>query len=146
MGVETEKRYDVKYLIVVQCPMELKDTSCCLAGDWARSRSCRVLQISVCTNSPRRSHCDIHDQSIHESLRNCHCCCRIHSPLGIHTTLIFFILHPLLFLFQSEIIYRIIYWTPQLPRGTHQWSSFLTPEELVLILQRAGINVGEMHS
>ncbi|BAT80746.1 hypothetical protein VIGAN_03034500 [Vigna angularis var. angularis] len=28
-----------------------------------------------------------------------------------------------------------------LPRGTHQWSSFLTPEELVLILQRAGINV-----
>jgi len=37
-----------------------------------------------------------------------------------------------------------IYWTSrlkQLPRGTHQWSSFLTPEELVLILQRAGINV-----
>ncbi|KAG5064675.1 hypothetical protein JHK85_005858 [Glycine max] len=31
-----------------------------------------------------------------------------------------------------------------LPRGTHQWSSFLTPEELVLILQRAGINVEEM--
>ncbi|KAK7385941.1 hypothetical protein VNO78_31938 [Psophocarpus tetragonolobus] len=31
-----------------------------------------------------------------------------------------------------------------LPRGTHQWSSFLTPEELVLILQRAGIHVEEM--
>lgn len=35
----------------------------------------------------------------------------------------------------------ILHW---LPRGTHQWSSFLTPEELVLILQRAGINVEEM--
>ncbi|KAK7300127.1 hypothetical protein RJT34_10962 [Clitoria ternatea] len=31
-----------------------------------------------------------------------------------------------------------------LPKGTHEWSSFLTPEELVLILQRAGINVEEM--
>ncbi|XP_077249557.1 coenzyme Q 3 [Tasmannia lanceolata] len=31
-----------------------------------------------------------------------------------------------------------------LPRGTHQWSSFLTPEELVLILQRASISVQEM--
>lgn len=31
-----------------------------------------------------------------------------------------------------------------LPRGTHEWSSFLTPEELVLILQRASINVEEM--
>ncbi|XP_057450182.1 ubiquinone biosynthesis O-methyltransferase, mitochondrial-like [Lotus japonicus] len=31
-----------------------------------------------------------------------------------------------------------------LPRGTHDWSSFLTPGELVLILQRAGINVEEM--
>lgn len=31
-----------------------------------------------------------------------------------------------------------------LPKGTHQWSSFLTPEELVLILQRASINVKEM--
>nr|AFK39361.1 unknown [Lotus japonicus] len=31
-----------------------------------------------------------------------------------------------------------------LPRGTHEWSSFLTPEELVLILQRAGINVEGM--
>ncbi|XP_058742981.1 ubiquinone biosynthesis O-methyltransferase, mitochondrial [Vicia villosa] len=31
-----------------------------------------------------------------------------------------------------------------LPMGTHEWSSFLTPEELVLILQRAGINVEEM--
>ncbi|CAA2963114.1 ubiquinone biosynthesis O-methyltransferase, mitochondrial [Olea europaea subsp. europaea] len=28
-----------------------------------------------------------------------------------------------------------------LPRGTHEWSSFLTPEELVLILQRASISV-----
>ncbi|KAK2984043.1 hypothetical protein RJ640_001204 [Escallonia rubra] len=35
----------------------------------------------------------------------------------------------------------ILYW---LPRGTHQWSSFLTPEELVLILQRASISVQEM--
>lgn len=31
-----------------------------------------------------------------------------------------------------------------LPKGTHQWSSFLTPEELVLILQRASIHVKEM--
>ncbi|GER46215.1 ubiquinone biosynthesis O-methyltransferase [Striga asiatica] len=31
-----------------------------------------------------------------------------------------------------------------LPRGTHQWSSFLTPEELVLILERASISVKEM--
>lgn len=31
-----------------------------------------------------------------------------------------------------------------LPMGTHEWSKFLTPEELVLILQRAGINVEEM--
>ncbi|CAK9140719.1 unnamed protein product [Ilex paraguariensis] len=31
-----------------------------------------------------------------------------------------------------------------LPKGTHQWSSFLTPEELVLILQRASISVEEM--
>ncbi|XP_061369849.1 ubiquinone biosynthesis O-methyltransferase, mitochondrial [Gastrolobium bilobum] len=31
-----------------------------------------------------------------------------------------------------------------LPKGTHQWSSFLTPEELALILQRADINVEEM--
>lgn len=29
----------------------------------------------------------------------------------------------------------------QLPKGTHQWSRFLTPEELVLILQRASISV-----
>ncbi|XP_051124704.1 ubiquinone biosynthesis O-methyltransferase, mitochondrial [Andrographis paniculata] len=31
-----------------------------------------------------------------------------------------------------------------LPKGTHEWSSFLTPEELVLILQRASISVQEM--
>ncbi|KAL0537430.1 hypothetical protein IC582_026408 [Cucumis melo] len=31
-----------------------------------------------------------------------------------------------------------------LPIGTHQWSSLLTPEELVLILQRASISVEEM--
>ncbi|XP_058219381.1 ubiquinone biosynthesis O-methyltransferase, mitochondrial isoform X1 [Rhododendron vialii] len=31
-----------------------------------------------------------------------------------------------------------------LPKGTHQWSSFLTPEELTLILQRASISVQEM--
>ncbi|CAI9784358.1 unnamed protein product [Fraxinus pennsylvanica] len=31
-----------------------------------------------------------------------------------------------------------------LPRGTHEWSSFLTPEELVVILQRASISVDEM--
>ncbi|MFS7980299.1 putative methyltransferase [Helianthus anomalus] len=35
----------------------------------------------------------------------------------------------------------ILHW---LPKGTHQWSSFLTPEELVLILQRASISVKEM--
>ncbi|KAM7275917.1 hypothetical protein ACFE04_017783 [Oxalis oulophora] len=31
-----------------------------------------------------------------------------------------------------------------LPKGTHQWSSFLTPEELVLILQRLSLDVKEM--
>ncbi|PQQ13746.1 ubiquinone biosynthesis O-methyltransferase mitochondrial [Prunus yedoensis var. nudiflora] len=31
-----------------------------------------------------------------------------------------------------------------LPKGTHQWSSFLTPEELALILERASISVQEM--
>ncbi|KAF8413661.1 hypothetical protein HHK36_001653 [Tetracentron sinense] len=35
----------------------------------------------------------------------------------------------------------LLHW---LPRGTHQWSSFLIPEELVLILQRASITVQEM--
>lgn len=35
----------------------------------------------------------------------------------------------------------ILHW---LPKGTHQWSSFLTPEELVLILQRASIDIKEM--
>ncbi|XP_031097288.1 ubiquinone biosynthesis O-methyltransferase, mitochondrial [Ipomoea triloba] len=35
----------------------------------------------------------------------------------------------------------ILHW---LPIGTHQWSSFLTPEELVLILQRCSISVQEM--
>ncbi|KAL1307588.1 hypothetical protein HN51_049490 [Arachis hypogaea] len=35
----------------------------------------------------------------------------------------------------------ILHW---LPKGTHQWSSFLTPEELAMILHRAGINVEEM--
>ncbi|KAJ0700917.1 putative methyltransferase [Helianthus annuus] len=35
----------------------------------------------------------------------------------------------------------ILHW---LPKGTHQWSSFLTPEELALILQRASISVEEM--
>ncbi|PKA46845.1 Hexaprenyldihydroxybenzoate methyltransferase, mitochondrial [Apostasia shenzhenica] len=31
-----------------------------------------------------------------------------------------------------------------LPSGTHEWSKFLTPEELVLILERASISVKEM--
>ncbi|CAN7137341.1 unnamed protein product [Brassica rapa subsp. narinosa] len=31
-----------------------------------------------------------------------------------------------------------------LPKGTHEWSSFLTPEELTMILQRASIDVKEM--
>ncbi|PRQ52007.1 putative methyltransferase [Rosa chinensis] len=35
----------------------------------------------------------------------------------------------------------LLHW---LPKGTHQWSSFLTPEELVLILERASISVQEM--
>ncbi|XP_076882952.1 ubiquinone biosynthesis O-methyltransferase, mitochondrial-like [Bidens hawaiensis] len=35
----------------------------------------------------------------------------------------------------------ILHW---LPKGTHEWSSFLTPEELVLILQRTSISVEEM--
>ncbi|XP_027063677.1 ubiquinone biosynthesis O-methyltransferase, mitochondrial-like isoform X1 [Coffea arabica] len=35
----------------------------------------------------------------------------------------------------------LLHW---LPKGTHEWSSFLTPEELVLILQRASISVQEM--
>ncbi|XP_073126590.1 ubiquinone biosynthesis O-methyltransferase, mitochondrial-like [Henckelia pumila] len=35
----------------------------------------------------------------------------------------------------------VLHW---LPRGTHEWSSFLTPEELVLILERASVHVQEM--
>ncbi|KAJ9554020.1 hypothetical protein OSB04_018065 [Centaurea solstitialis] len=35
----------------------------------------------------------------------------------------------------------ILHW---LPKGTHEWSSFLTPEELVLLLQRSSISVEEM--
>ncbi|XP_074321329.1 ubiquinone biosynthesis O-methyltransferase, mitochondrial-like [Silene latifolia] len=35
----------------------------------------------------------------------------------------------------------ILHW---LPKGTHEWSKFVTPEELVLILQRASVNVQEM--
>ncbi|KAK4796508.1 hypothetical protein SAY86_028834 [Trapa natans] len=35
----------------------------------------------------------------------------------------------------------ILHW---LPKGTHQWSSFLTPEELVLIFNRASLSVKEM--
>ncbi|ESQ51644.1 hypothetical protein EUTSA_v10016964mg [Eutrema salsugineum] len=35
----------------------------------------------------------------------------------------------------------ILHW---LPKGTHQWSSFLTPEELTMILQRASVDVKEM--
>ncbi|KAG2289035.1 hypothetical protein Bca52824_048639 [Brassica carinata] len=31
-----------------------------------------------------------------------------------------------------------------LPKGTHQWSSFLTPEELTMILQRTSLDVKEM--
>lgn len=31
-----------------------------------------------------------------------------------------------------------------LPKGTHEWSRFLTPEELVLVLQQASITVQEM--
>ncbi|KAK6947107.1 hypothetical protein RJ641_000580 [Dillenia turbinata] len=42
------------------------------------------------------------------------------------------------------ILHWITYAVLQLPKGTHQWSSFLTPEELVLILQRASISVQEM--
>ncbi|CAN6834478.1 unnamed protein product, partial [Brassica oleracea] len=32
----------------------------------------------------------------------------------------------------------------ELPKGTHQWSSFLTPEELTMILQRTSLDVKEM--
>ncbi|GMI99304.1 embryo defective 3002, coenzyme Q 3 [Hibiscus trionum] len=35
----------------------------------------------------------------------------------------------------------LLHW---LPKGTHQWSSFLTPEELTMILKRASIDVREM--
>ncbi|XP_042489674.1 ubiquinone biosynthesis O-methyltransferase, mitochondrial-like [Macadamia integrifolia] len=35
----------------------------------------------------------------------------------------------------------LLHWVP---KGTHQWSSFLTPEELVLILERASISVQEI--
>lgn len=31
-----------------------------------------------------------------------------------------------------------------LPKGTHEWAKFLTPEEVVLILQRASVSVQEM--
>ena len=30
------------------------------------------------------------------------------------------------------------------PKGTHQWSSFLTPKELALILQRASVSIQQM--
>ncbi|KAL9247557.1 hypothetical protein vseg_020977 [Gypsophila vaccaria] len=35
----------------------------------------------------------------------------------------------------------ILHW---LPKGTHEWSKFVTPEELVLLLRRASVNVQEM--
>ncbi|KAK9713279.1 hypothetical protein RND81_06G016600 [Saponaria officinalis] len=35
----------------------------------------------------------------------------------------------------------ILHW---LPKGIHEWSKFVTPEELVLLLQRSSINVQEM--
>ncbi|XP_057541757.1 ubiquinone biosynthesis O-methyltransferase, mitochondrial isoform X1 [Amaranthus tricolor] len=35
----------------------------------------------------------------------------------------------------------ILHW---LPKGTHEWSKFITPEELVLILKRASVTVQEM--
>jgi len=113
------------------------------SGDWARGKSCRVLQISCSTNSSWWRHCDIDNQSFYESLRNCNCCRRIHSPLGISFSTSF---HAYSLLQNSLMLQfnwhtNFAFETRQLPRGTHQWSSFLTPEELVLILQRAGINV-----
>ncbi|XP_021729873.1 ubiquinone biosynthesis O-methyltransferase, mitochondrial-like [Chenopodium quinoa] len=35
----------------------------------------------------------------------------------------------------------VLHW---LPKGTHEWSKFLTPEELVLILKRTSVTVQEM--
>lgn len=35
--------------------------------------------------------------------------------------------------------------TLQLPKGTHEWSKFLTPEELALILHRSSISVSKIH-
>ncbi|CAN8247546.1 unnamed protein product [Cochlearia groenlandica] len=35
----------------------------------------------------------------------------------------------------------ILHW---LPKGTHQWSSFLTPEQVTMILERASVDVKEM--
>ena len=32
----------------------------------------------------------------------------------------------------------------QIPRGTHHWDQFLTPEELTAILEDAGLTVGDM--
>lgn len=32
----------------------------------------------------------------------------------------------------------------QLPKGTHEWSSFLTPEELTMILQRTSVDVSQL--
>ncbi|KAL4575527.1 hypothetical protein LXL04_022374 [Taraxacum kok-saghyz] len=40
-----------------------------------------------------------------------------------------------------SVVYFVVV---QLPKGTHQWSSFLTLEELVLILQRTSVSVEEM--
>lgn len=35
----------------------------------------------------------------------------------------------------------ILHW---LPKGTHDWSHFLTPEEVAVILQRASVSIQEM--
>ncbi|XP_009350009.2 ubiquinone biosynthesis O-methyltransferase, mitochondrial [Pyrus x bretschneideri] len=44
----------------------------------------------------------------------------------------------------ATAIFAAEYILQWLPKGTHQWSSFLTPEELALILERASISVQEM--
>ncbi|KAM2268119.1 hypothetical protein ACFX1S_046287 [Malus domestica] len=44
----------------------------------------------------------------------------------------------------ATAIFAAEYILQWLPKGTHQWSSFLAPEELALILERASISVQEM--
>ena len=154
MGVEIKKkkkRYDitcsVKSFIVVQYSMELKDTFCLALVHllWI------FLQVIEHVADPAEFCKSLSALTVPDGAT---VISTINRSMRAYTTAIVaaeYILRWVFILLNStpfntfSILHSIdtlyIYWTPQLPRGTHQWSSFLTPEELVLILQRAGINV-----